>query len=68
MMSLGATNFGVLAHYLHALRPDVRLRVGLGLGLSVLNQDLPGTSAGNVGIYANVRLLGWSGTSRTGPR
>jgi hypothetical protein len=67
MMSLGATNFGVLAHYLHALRPDVRLRVGLGLGLSVLNQDLPGTSAGNVGIYANVRLLGlvWYFADRT---
>ena len=67
MMSLGATNFGVLAHYLHSLRPDVRLRVGLGLGLSVLNQDLPGTSAGNVGIYANVRLLGlvWYFADRT---
>ena len=67
MMSLGSTNFGVLAHYLHSIRPDVRLRVGLGLGLSVLNQDLPGTSAGNVGIYANVRLLGivWYFTDRT---
>jgi hypothetical protein len=52
------TNFGVFTHYLHAIRPDVRLRVGVGLGLSILNQDLPGTSAGNVGIYANVRLLG----------
>ena len=66
-MSLGATNFGVFTHYLHAIRPDVRLRVGLGLGLSVLNQDLPGTSAGNVGIYANVRLLGivWYFANRT---
>jgi hypothetical protein len=67
MMSLGATNFGVFTHYLHAIRPDVRLRVGLGLGLSILNQDLPGTSAGNVGIYANVRLLGivWYFANRT---
>ena len=66
-MSLGATNFGVLANYLHTIRPDVRLRVGLGLGLSVLNQDLPGTSAGNVGLYANVRLLGlvWYFADRT---
>ena len=67
MMSLGATNFGAFAHYLHPLRPDVRLRAGLGLGLSVLNQDLPGTSAGNVGLYANLRLLGivWSFADRT---
>jgi hypothetical protein len=67
MMSLGATNFGVFTHYLHAIRPDVRLRVGLGLGLSILNQDLPGTSAGNVGVYANLRLLGivWYFSNRT---
>jgi len=66
-MSLGATNFGVLANYLHTIRPDVRIRVGLGLGLSVLNQDLPGTNAGNVGVYANVRLLGlvWYFADRT---
>ena len=67
MMSLGATNFGAFTHYLHPLRPDVRLRAGIGLGLSVLNQDLPGTSAGNVGIYANLRLLGivWYFADRT---
>ena len=67
MMSLGATNFGAFVHYLHPLRPDVRLRAGIGLGLSVLNQDLPGTSAGNVGIYANLRLLGivWYFADRT---
>jgi hypothetical protein len=67
MMSLGATNFGVLGHYLHSLRPDVRLRAGVGLGLSVLNMDLPGTSAGNVGVYANLRLLGivWYFANRT---
>jgi hypothetical protein len=67
MMSLGATNFGVFTHYLHTLRTDVRLRAGVGLGLSVLNMDLPGTSAGNVGIYANLRLLGivWYFAKRT---
>ena len=67
MMSLGSTNFGAFANYLHSIRPDVRLRAGLGLGLSVLNQDLPGTSAGNVGIYANLRLLGivWHFADRT---
>ena len=67
MWSLGATNFGVFAHYLHSLRPDVRIRVGVGLGLSVLNQNLPGTSAGNVGLYANIRLLGivWYFADRT---
>jgi hypothetical protein len=67
MMSLGATNFGAFTHYLHPIRPDVRLRAGVGLGLSVLNMDLPGTSAGTVGIYANLRLLGivWYFTDRT---
>jgi hypothetical protein len=67
MMSLGSTNFGVFTHYLHSIRPDFRLRAGVGLGLSVLNMDLPGTSAGNVGIYANVRLLGivWYIAERT---
>jgi len=66
-MSLGATNFGVFTHVLHAIRPDVRLRAGIGLGLSVLNMDLPGTSAGNVGVYANLRLLGlvWYFAERT---
>jgi hypothetical protein len=58
MMSLGATNLGVFAHYLHPIRSDIRLRVGMGFGLSVLNQSLPGTSAGNTGVYANLRLLG----------
>jgi hypothetical protein len=67
MMSLGSTNFGVFGHYLHSIRPDVRLRAGVGLGFSVLNQSLPGTSAGNVGIYANLRLLGivWYFSERT---
>jgi hypothetical protein len=67
MMSLGATNFGVFTHYLHSLRPDVRIRAGVGLGLSVLNQSLPGTSAGNVGVYANLRLFGlvWYFADRT---
>jgi hypothetical protein len=67
MWSLGATNFGVFTHYLHSIRPDVRIRAGIGLGLSVLNQDLPGTSAGNVGLYANIRLLGvvWYFANRT---
>jgi hypothetical protein len=67
MTSLGATNFGAFTHYLHAIRPDVRLRAGIGLGLSVLNQSLPGTSAGNVGVYANLRLLGlvWYFSGRT---
>ena len=31
MMSLGATNFGAFTHYLHPLRPDIRLRAGVGL-------------------------------------
>src|SRR5262249_3149728 len=44
MMSLGATNFGVFTHYLHSLRPDLRLRAGVGLGLSVLTLDLPRTT------------------------
>ena len=35
-MSLGTTNFGVLAHYLHPLRHDLVLRFGLGFGLSML--------------------------------
>jgi hypothetical protein len=67
MMSLGATNFGVFTHYLHSIRPDIRIRAGVGLGLSVLNQSLPGTSAGNVGIYANLRLFGiiWYFANRT---
>jgi len=67
MMSLGSTNLGVFTHYLHAIRPDLRLRAGVGLGLSVLNMDLPGTSAGNVGLYANFRLLGlvWYFANRT---
>jgi MYXO-CTERM domain-containing protein len=67
MLAMGSTNFGVFAHYLHPLRQDLRLRAGLGLGLSVLNQSLPGTSAGNVGLDVNVRLLGlvWYFAERT---
>jgi hypothetical protein len=57
-MSLGATNFGVQAHYLHPLRSDLRLRFGAGLGFSRLNSDMIGTNAGKLGVYANVRLLG----------
>ena len=57
-MTLGATNVGALAHYLHPLRPDLHLRFGVGGGLSILNADMIGTNAGKVGLYANVRLLG----------
>ncbi len=57
-MNLGATNFGLLAHYLVPLRPDIRLRFGAGFGLSVLNTDLVGTDAGKLGVYANLRLMG----------
>jgi hypothetical protein len=57
-MSLGATNFGVLGHYLHPLRRDLVLRFGLGLGASVLNTDMLGVNAGNLGIYLNVRVMG----------
>jgi len=67
VLAMGSTNFGVFAHYLHPLRPDLRLRAGLGFGLSVLNQSLPGTSAGNVGLDVNLRLLGlvWYFSERT---
>jgi MYXO-CTERM domain-containing protein len=57
-MSLGATNFGVLGHYLHPLRRDLVLRFGLGLGLSMLNADMLGVNAGNLGVFLNVRALG----------
>lgn len=57
-MSLGATNFGVLGHYLHPLRRDLVLRFGLGFGLSMLNADMLGVNAGNLGVFANVRALG----------
>jgi hypothetical protein len=57
-MSLGATNFGVLGHYLHPLRHDLVLRFGLGLGVSVLNADMLGVNAGNRGIYLNIRAMG----------
>ncbi len=57
-MSMGATNLGALAHYIHPLRPDLRLRFGAGLGFSVLNADMLGADGGKVGVYANVRLLG----------
>ena len=57
-MSLGATNFGVLGHYLHPLRRDLVLRFGLGLGLSMLNADMLGVNAGNLGIYLNIRAMG----------
>jgi len=57
-MSLGATNFGVLGHYLHPLRRDLKLRFGIGLGLSMLNADMLGVNAGNLGIYLNLRAMG----------
>ena len=57
-MNLGATNFGVLGHYLHPLRHDLVLRFGLGLGVSVLNADMLGVNAGNRGIYLNIRAMG----------
>jgi len=57
-MSLGSTNFGVLGHYLHPLRHDLVLRFGLGLGASMLNADMLGVNAGNVGLYLNVRAFG----------
>ena len=57
-MSLGATNFGVLGHYLHPLRRDLVLRFGLGLGFSMLNADMLGVNAGNLGMYLDVRAMG----------
>lgn len=57
-MSLGATNFGVLGHYLHPLRRDLILRFGLGFGLSMLNADMLGVNAGNLGVFLNVRAMG----------
>jgi uncharacterized protein (TIGR03382 family) len=66
-MNLGVTNAGVLAHWLLPLRPDLRLRFGAGLGLSMLNEEMIGTPAGKLGLYANVRLVGlvWQWTDRT---
>lgn len=57
-MSLGATNFGVLGHYLHPLRRDLVLRFGLGVGLSMLNADMLGVNAGNLGVFLDVRAMG----------
>jgi len=57
-MSLGATNFGVLGHYLHPLRRDLVLRFGLGVGTSMLNADMLGVNAGNLGVFVNVRAMG----------
>jgi MYXO-CTERM domain-containing protein len=57
-MSLGATNFGVLGHYLHPLRRDLVLRFGLGLGMSMLNADMLGVNAGNLGLFLDVRAMG----------
>jgi hypothetical protein len=57
-MSLGATNFGVLGHYLHPLRRDLVLRFGLGFGLSMLNADMLGVNAGNLGVFLDVRAMG----------
>ncbi len=57
-MSLGATNFGVLGHYLHPLRHDLVLRFGLGVGFSMLNADMLGVNAGNLGMFLDVRAMG----------
>ena len=57
-MSLGATNFGVLGHYLHPLRRDLVLRFGLGLGVSMLNADMLGVNAGNLGLFLDLRAMG----------
>lgn len=57
-MSMGATNFGVLGHYLHPLRRDLVLRFGLGVGVSMLNADMLGVNAGNLGIFLNIRAMG----------
>jgi MYXO-CTERM domain-containing protein len=57
-MSLGATNFGVLGHYLHPLRHDLVLRFGLGVGVSMLNADMLGVNAGNLGVFLDVRAMG----------
>ncbi len=57
-MSLGATNFGVLGHYLHPLRRDLVLRFGLGIGFSMLNADMLGVNAGNLGLFLDVRAMG----------
>jgi hypothetical protein len=57
-MSLGASNFGVLGHYLHPLRRDLLLRFGLGVGVSLLNADMLGVNAGNLGVFLDVRAMG----------
>jgi hypothetical protein len=57
-LSLGATNFGVLGHYLHPLRRDLVLRFGLGFGFSMLNADMLGVNAGNLGLFLDVRAMG----------
>lgn len=57
-MSLGATNFGILGHYLHPLRRDLVLRFGLGVGCSMLNADMLGVKAGNLGLYLDFRAMG----------
>jgi MYXO-CTERM domain-containing protein len=57
-MSLGATNFGILGHYLHPLRRDLVLRFGVGIGFSMLNADMLGVNAGNLGMYLDIRAMG----------
>ncbi|HXK16863.1 MAG TPA: hypothetical protein VNG33_03580 [Polyangiaceae bacterium] len=57
-MSLGSTNFGVLGHYLQPLRRDLVLRFGVGIGASVLNSDMLGVHAGNMGIFLDIRAMG----------
>lgn len=57
-MSLGATNFGILGHYLHPLRRDLVLRFGIGLGCSLLNADMLGVKAGNLGVFLDFRAMG----------
>ena len=58
-MSLGALNYGALFHYLQPLgSPDIKMRIGLGAGLSTLAEEAIGAEAGTTGPYLNLRLLG----------
>jgi hypothetical protein len=57
-MSAGTTNLGVTANWRLRLRDGLRLRAGLGVGASVLNEAVAGSRAGTMGPYLNLRLLG----------
>ena len=56
--SLGSTNAGLVAHYLHPIRDDVLLRAGLLGGLSILNEEMIGSDVGTTGVFLGLRLLG----------